>query len=116
MTHEVRAVRGTASAAQHAHESGPTEDRTYLCVGVANVIEEMRLIAKLTQDELASLTKMSPTIVRGLEEADDAEVPNLMTVARIARACGFELLLVAAHRRGRKRVQSVAARLSASAR
>lgn len=78
-------------------------ERAYVRVSVSNFLQALRAEARLTQIEVAALAGMTQSEISRLERADGPRAPELATLVRFARACGFDLTLVGTPRRPRKR-------------
>ena len=85
--------------------------RQFLRVNVAHTLQRMRAEANLTQRELAERAGMSQPEVSRLESAGGARAPELMTLARFAEVCGYELKLVAELKGGGRREKPLTVQL-----
>lgn len=61
---------------------------------IAKIIEELRLKAGLTQDQLAKKSKVSQPMIARLERGDQDRVPTLATINKVLTALGYEADLV----------------------
>jgi predicted transcriptional regulator len=61
---------------------------------IANLLEELRHKAGLTQADLAKKTGVSQPMIARLERGDQDRVPTLHTINKIFRSLGYEVDLV----------------------
>jgi len=74
-------------------------ERAFVCVGASNFLQALRASARLSQHEVALRSGMTQSDVSRLERASGTRAPELATIMRFARACGFDLFLVGQPRR-----------------
>jgi transcriptional regulator with XRE-family HTH domain len=84
-------------------EDAANYERAYVRVAVSNFLQTLRVSARLTQTQLAELAGTTQSEVSRIERAAGPRAPELATLVRFARACGYDLSFLATPRPPRKR-------------
>ena len=98
-----RTVEELRNALLRTPEDEANYDRAYMRVIVANFLQDLRVSAGLTQIQLAKLADMTQSEISRLERAAGPRAPELYTLIRVMRACGYDLSLLGTPRPPRKR-------------
>jgi transcriptional regulator with XRE-family HTH domain len=77
-------------------------ERAFIIGNVSNLLQKLRTTAGHSQRSLATHAGMGQSEIGGIEKASAARAPELATLVRIARVCGYDLTLVATPRASKK--------------
>jgi transcriptional regulator with XRE-family HTH domain len=84
-------------------EDAANYERAFVRVAVSNFLQTLRVSAGLTQTQLAEIAGTTQSEVSRLERAAGPRAPELATLVRYVRACGYDLSFLATPRPPRKR-------------
>jgi hypothetical protein len=105
-------VEELRKALTESAEDAVDYERAFVRVTVSNFLQTLRVTAGLTQIQLAELATSTQSEVSRVERAAGPRAPELATLVRFARACGYDLSLLATPRAPRKRRTRQVARLT----